>query len=61
MARQARTVLRGALQLAVMANAMGSNPIRDVAAIKSKAKPKGMGALTGDQSRDLLGKLREST
>jgi hypothetical protein len=44
-----------------MANAMGSNPIRDVAAIKSKAKPKGMGALTGDQSRDLLGKLREST
>lgn len=60
MARQARTVLRGALQLAVMANTLGSNPIRDVEAIKSKAKPKGAAALTGDQLRDLLGKLRES-
>lgn len=60
MARQARTVLRGALQLAVMANALGSNPIRDVETIKSKAKPKGAAALTGDQLRDLLGKLRES-
>jgi integrase len=60
MARQARTVLRGALQLAVMANTLGSNPIRDVEAIKSKAKPKGAPALTGNQLRDLLGKLRES-
>jgi integrase len=61
MARQARTVLRGALQLAVMANVLGSNPVRDVEAIKSKAKPKGAAALTGDQLRDLLSKLRAST
>jgi hypothetical protein len=30
MARQAKTMLRGALQLAVMANVLGSNPVRDV-------------------------------
>ena len=60
MARQARTILRGALQLAVMASVLGSNPIRDVEAIKSKAKPEGAVALTGDQLRDLLGDLRES-
>ncbi|MGO9069567.1 site-specific integrase [Mycobacterium sp.] len=60
MARQARTVLRGALQLAVMASVLGTNPVRDVQAIKSKAKPKGAAALTGDQLRDLLGKLRTS-
>jgi integrase len=60
MARQARTVLRGALQLAVMASVLGTNPVRDVQAIKSNAKPKGAAALTGDQLRDLLGKLRAS-
>jgi integrase len=60
MTRRARTLLRGALQLAVLNTVLGTNPVRDVSAIKSKTKPKGAEALTGDQLRDLLGKLRES-
>jgi hypothetical protein len=34
-ARQAKTILRGALQLAVMATVLNSNPVRDVQTIKS--------------------------
>ncbi|MDX1874054.1 site-specific integrase [Mycolicibacterium sp. 120266] len=60
MARQSRTLLRGALQLAVLNNVLGSNPVRDVQAIKSKKQPKGAHALTADQLRDLLTKLRTS-
>lgn len=60
MARQSKTVLRGALQLAVMANVLGANPVRDVQAITSKTRPKGATALTAVQLRDLLGKLRAS-
>ena len=36
MARQAKTILRGGLQLAVMANVLGANPVRDVQPFKSK-------------------------
>jgi integrase len=43
-----------------MASVLGSNPVRDVQAIKSKAKPKGAAALTGEKLRALLGKLRAS-
>ncbi len=60
MARQARTLLRGALQLAVLNNVLGANPVRDVQSIKSKEQPKGAQALTADQLRDLLAKLRTS-
>ena len=60
MARQSKTILRGALQLAVMANVLGSNPVRDVDPIKSKGQPKGAKALTRDQLRDLLVGLRGS-
>lgn len=60
MARQARTVLRGGLQLAVLNNVIGANPVRDVESIKSKAAPKGAQALTAEQLRDLLTKLRAS-
>ncbi len=60
MARRARTLLRGALQLAVMSNVLGANPVRDVQSIKSKGQPQGAEALTGDQLRALLGKLRTS-
>lgn len=60
MARQSKTILRGALQLAVMANVLGSNPVRDVQTIKSKSRPKGATALTAEQLRDLLTKLRLS-
>ena len=36
MARQAKTILRGGLQLAVLANVLSTNPVRDVQQIKSK-------------------------
>jgi integrase len=60
MARQAKTILSGGLQLAVMANVLGTNPVRDVQQIKSKGPPKGAPALTADQLRDLLARLRAS-
>jgi integrase len=60
MARQAKTVLRGALQLAVMANVLGSNPVRDVQPLRSNAPPKGAVGLTAEQLRDLLRKLQAS-
>jgi integrase len=60
MARQSRTVLRGALQLAVLANVLGTNPVRDVSSIKSENRPQGATALTAGQLRELLTKLRES-
>jgi integrase len=59
-ARQAKTILHGALHLAVMNNVLGANPVRDVQQIKSKAAPKGAVALTADQLRELLAKLRPS-
>jgi integrase len=59
-ARQSKTILRGALQLAVMANVLGNNPVRDVEAIKSKRRPQGACALTADQLRALLERLRAS-
>jgi len=60
MARQSKTILRGALQLAVMANVLGSNPVRDVQPLRSKSQPKGAVGLTAEQLRDLLQKLQES-
>ena len=60
MAVQSKTLLKGALHLAVMASAIGSNPVRDVSPIRSKSGPKGAPALTGDELRGLLAKLRAS-
>jgi integrase len=60
MARQAKTVLRGAMQLAVMANVLGSNPVRDVQPLRSKTQPKGAVGLTATQLRDLLHEVRQS-
>lgn len=60
MARQAKTILRGGLQLAVLANVLSTNPVRDVQQIKSKRPPKGAPSLTADQLRDLLVRLRAS-
>ncbi|OBH40528.1 integrase [Mycobacterium intracellulare] len=60
MARQAKTLLKGAMQLAVMASVLSANPVRDVQPIRSKAQPKGATALTGTQLRELLGELRAS-
>jgi integrase len=60
MSRRARTLLHGGLQLAVLNNVLGTNPVRDVSAIASKTAPKGAEALTAEQLRDLLIKLRAS-
>ena len=60
MARQSKTILRGALQLAVMANVIGANPVHDVQPLRSKSQLKGAVALTADQLRDLLVELRAS-
>jgi integrase len=60
MARRARTLLRGALQLAVVNNVVGTNPVRDVQSIRSKAALKGASALTAEQVRNLLTKMRAS-
>lgn len=59
-ARRAKTVLRGGLQLAVMANILGTNPVRDVQPITSSARPKGAEALSVGQLRGLTGKLATS-
>jgi len=60
MAGRAKTILHGGLQLAVMANVLAANPVRDVAPIKSTRPPKGAPALTANQLRDLLAGLRAS-
>ena len=60
MARQAKTILRGALSLAVLAGALDSNPVRDVAPIKAKNPPAGARALTAEELRRLLVALHES-
>jgi integrase len=43
-----------------MANVIGANPVRDVSPIRARVRPKGASALTADELRDLLGKLRTS-
>jgi integrase len=60
MARQARAILRGSLQLAVMAEVLGTNPLRDVSRIESKGRPQGAPGLTGVELRELLVKLQSS-
>ena len=41
MAKQAKTILRGGLQLAVMANVLSANPVRYVQPLPAKGRPKG--------------------
>jgi integrase len=60
MAVQSKTILKGGLHLAVMANVIGSNPVRDVSPIRSRSRPKGASALTADELRGLLAQLRAS-
>jgi integrase len=59
-ARRARTVLGGGLHLAVLAGALGTNPVRDVSSIRTDKKAKGARALTADELRSLLSKIRVS-
>jgi integrase len=60
LAVQSKTILRGGLHLAVMANVIGVNPVRDVSPHRSKTRPKGASALTADELRRLLAKMRAS-
>src|SRR6202022_3719201 len=60
LAVQSKTILKGGLHLAVMADVVASNPGRDVSPHRSKTRPKGATALTADELRGLLAKLRAS-
>jgi integrase len=60
LAVQAKTILKGGLHLAVMANVLAANPVRDVSPHRSKTQPQGATALTADELRGLLAKLRAS-
>lgn len=60
MARQAKTVLRGALGMAVLVGALDTNPVNDVSPIRAKNPPKGAKALEAGQLGSLLVALRES-
>jgi hypothetical protein len=41
MAKQAKTILRGALPLAVMASVLHANPVRDVQPLRAKGSRRG--------------------
>jgi integrase len=60
MAVQSKTILKGGLHLAVMANVLAANPVRDVSPMRAKSRPKGAQALTVDELRALFAELRES-
>ncbi len=60
MAKQAKTVLRGGMQLAVMASVIPANPVRDVQPLTAKVAPKGARGLTAEELSELLAKLGES-
>jgi integrase len=60
MAVQSKTILKGGLHLAVMANVIGGNPVRGVSPMRPKSRPKGATALTADELRGLLAQLRAS-
>jgi integrase len=60
MARHARAVLRGAMQLAIQSQILALNPMKDVSSIKSTKPVKGAPPLTAAAVRDLLGAVRTS-
>lgn len=60
MAKHSKTILRGGLQLAVMANIIPANPVRDVQPLRVKTPAKGAVALSADQLRALLTEIRAS-
>lgn len=60
MARHGRTLLRGALQIAVLDDVIEANPVAQVSRISSDRKPKGARPLDRAELRDMLGKLRAS-
>ncbi|MCX6468082.1 MAG: site-specific integrase [Corynebacteriales bacterium] len=54
MARQSKTILTGALGLAVLDGALPTNPVKDVSTIKAKTPPKGAPSLTAEELRGLI-------
>ncbi|NKT05159.1 tyrosine-type recombinase/integrase [Rhodococcus hoagii] len=60
MARQSKTILRGALAMAVLAGALDTNPVGEVSQIRSKNPPKGARTLTGDELRGLVAAVQKS-
>jgi len=60
MAKQAKTILRGGFQLAVMGNVLSANPVRDVEPLRGKSQPKGATALTAEQLRRVLADVSAS-
>lgn len=60
MARQARTVLSGGMQLAVLAEVIDRNPVREVESIERTAPRSGAVSLTVDELRGLMVSLRQS-
>jgi integrase len=60
MARHGRTLLRGALQIAVLDDVLGINPVTQTDRIESDRRPQGAPALDATALRDLLGKLAVS-
>jgi integrase len=60
LAVQSKTILKGGLHLAVMANVIPANPARDVSPMRSRSRSKGATALTADELRGLLSRLRAS-
>lgn len=61
MTRQAKAMLRGALQLAVTAEAIDRNPVVDASPISAGQPPKGAPAVSAEQLVDLLTGMRTST
>lgn len=61
LAVQSKTIMKGGLQLAVMADVIPTNPARDVSPMQAKKKrATGAKALTGDELRNMMTQLRES-
>ena len=58
MARHARTILRGALHIAVLDDVLAANPVAQVSRIESDDVAKGAPALDGPALRGLLAQLR---
>ncbi|WP_156750386.1 hypothetical protein [Mycobacterium sp. 852013-50091_SCH5140682] len=58
MAKQATTILGVALQLGVMANVLGANPVRDVQPLRAQTRPNGAVALTAGELRTPVAQAR---
>lgn len=59
MARQSRTILRGGMQLAVLAECLDANPVVGIG-FRSIRRPKGAPGLSADDLRDLSAKVAAS-